>query len=36
MGIDQQLIQVGINGPWAKLRRGHAEDTYKRPAVFYT
>ena len=25
-----------LNGPWAKVRRGHTEDTGKRPAVFYT
>ena len=25
-----------LNGPWAKLRRDHTEETDKRPAVFYT
>ena len=33
----QEIIPSGeLNGPWAKLRRGHTEDTGKRPAVFYT
>ena len=33
----QEITPSGeLNGPWAKLRRGHTEDTDKRPAVFYT
>ena len=33
----QEIIPSGeLNGQWAKLRRGHTEDTGKRPAVFYT
>ena len=25
-----------LNGPWAKLRLGHTEDTAERPAVYCT
>ena len=33
----QEITPSGeLNDPWAKLRRGHTEDTGKRPAVFYT
>ncbi len=33
----QEIIPSGeLNDPWAKMRRGHTEDTGKRPAVFYT
>ncbi len=32
-----EIIPSGeLNDPWAKLRRGHIEDTGKRPAVFYS
>ena len=30
------LVQEIIPGPRAKMRRGHTDDTGKRPAVFYT
>ena len=33
----QEIIPSGeLNGSWATLRRGHTEDTDKRPAAFYT
>ena len=33
----QEITPSGeLNDPWAKLCRGHTEDTGKRPAVFYT
>ena len=32
----QEIIPWRVKQPWAKLRRGHTEDTGKRPAVFYT
>ena len=33
----QEITPSGeLNGQWAKMRRGHTEDTGKRPAVFYT
>lgn len=33
----QEITPSGeLNDPWAKTRRGHTEDTGKRPAVFYT
>ncbi len=33
----QKITPSGeLNDPWAKMRRGHTEDTGKRPAVFYT
>ena len=33
----QEITPSGeLNGPWAKLRRGHTADTDKRQAVFYT
>ena len=33
----QEIIPCGeLNGWWAKLRRGHTEDTDKRSADFYT
>ncbi len=33
----QEITPSGeLNDPWAKLRRGHNEDTGKRQAVFYT
>ena len=37
MGEWLEVVYVGESseGPWAKLRRGHTEDTDKRPAVFY-
>ena len=25
-----------LNGKWAKMRRGHTEDTDKPPSIFYT
>ena len=32
----QEIIPSGeLNGSWAKLRRGHTEDTGKRPAVLF-
>ena len=33
----QEIIPSGeLNGKWAKVRRGHTEDTDKHPAVFCT
>ena len=33
----QEITPSGeVNGLWAKIGRGHTEDTGKRPAVFYT